>query len=261
MCEPSSRSYIRKSLVPIEEDEYNEFKGHRSIAIEELPPWCFHKGSDRRSRKPASRAIAAFINSGRGGTVYLGIIDEGVVKGLYLTEYQKDHVLLSLKDLFSRYEPPVPEDAYEVEFVPIFTSQEERMNRPAHKKEEVNKSNVEMYLKGHLLRTYDFCWCDKDLARRIDEDCDVHDYVVEIKIYPQEPRFNVDAKDGSSFHAVIPIVYQNEEGKCFFRKSASCVEYSIDSVKELALQQLQDLYYPVITSLRREIQAVMDRKS
>ena len=34
------------------------------------------------------RALAAFLNSARGGTVYLGIIDEGVVKGLYLTEYQ-----------------------------------------------------------------------------------------------------------------------------------------------------------------------------
>ena len=41
---------------------------------------------------PVSRSLAAFLNSARGGTVYLGIIDEGVVKGLYLTEYQVNHV-------------------------------------------------------------------------------------------------------------------------------------------------------------------------
>ena len=31
------------------------------------------------------------------------------------------------------------------------------------------RSNVDVYLKPHLLRTYDFCWCDKDLAKRIDD--------------------------------------------------------------------------------------------
>lgn len=49
------RFYIRKSLVAVEEDEYNEFKGHRNFAVEELPPWCFHRNTTRRSRKAASR--------------------------------------------------------------------------------------------------------------------------------------------------------------------------------------------------------------
>lgn len=49
------RFYIRKSLVSVEEDEYNEFKGHRNFAVEELPPWCFHRHTTKRSRKAASR--------------------------------------------------------------------------------------------------------------------------------------------------------------------------------------------------------------
>ena len=55
MAQCKFRYYERKSLVTLEEDEYHEFKGHRSIAVEELPPSCFLPGSTKRSRKPASR--------------------------------------------------------------------------------------------------------------------------------------------------------------------------------------------------------------
>ena len=63
-----------------------------------------------------------------------------------------------------------------------------------------------------------FCFvCQQDRAPR--------DYIIEIKIYPQKTAFKF-YEDGS-FKAQIPTIYQNEEGICFFRKSASCVEVSI----------------------------------
>ena len=34
------------------------------------------------------RALNGFLNTGNGGTVYLGVTDEGVVKGLYLSQAQ-----------------------------------------------------------------------------------------------------------------------------------------------------------------------------
>lgn len=34
------------------------------------------------------RTINAFLNTGNGGTVYLGVIDSGEVRGLKLTQYQ-----------------------------------------------------------------------------------------------------------------------------------------------------------------------------
>lgn len=34
------------------------------------------------------RNINGFLNTGKGGTIYLGIVDEGKVKGLLLTQYQ-----------------------------------------------------------------------------------------------------------------------------------------------------------------------------
>lgn len=249
----NQRFYIRKSLVKIEEDEYNEFKGHRNFAVEELPPWCFHKNTARRSRKAASRALGSFLNSGRGGTLYLGIIDEGVVKGFLMTDYQKDHVLLSLKDLFSRYKPPVTVDKYEVKFVPIFGENEEPdfscMERV------IDKDTIGNRLKSHLLRTHDFCWCDRDLAKRLDLEEKISDYVVEVKIFPQ-PAFFKRSPSGD-FKAVLPPVYVNEEERCYFRKSASCVEYSKDDIVDLTKQQVCELYSPLIDRLRGEIQKCM----
>ena len=34
------------------------------------------------------RNINGFLNTGKGGTVYLGIVDDGRVKGLHMTQYQ-----------------------------------------------------------------------------------------------------------------------------------------------------------------------------
>lgn len=245
----TKRVYVKKTLISVEEDEFNEFKGHRSIGIEDLPPWCFQPNSNKRTRKPISRTLNAFLNSGRGGTIYLGIIDDGVIKGFYLTEYQKDHIKLAIKDLFSRYEPKVEEDKYNIEFVPLI----ERNSNGVYSavKEPEKCESVDSHLKAHLLRTYDLCWCDKDLARRIDESDRPQDYVVEIKIYKQKTTFKV-YNDGS-FKADLPITYQNEENMCFFRTSASCKEYTVKECSELAIQQLRDLYDPVVASMQDEL--------
>lgn len=53
--EISRRFYVLNSVVPFEEDATHEFKGHRNIAVEEVPPWCYIPGTDRRSRKAVSR--------------------------------------------------------------------------------------------------------------------------------------------------------------------------------------------------------------
>lgn len=34
------------------------------------------------------RNINGFLNTGKGGTIYLGIVDDGRVKGLQMTQYQ-----------------------------------------------------------------------------------------------------------------------------------------------------------------------------
>ena len=55
-CSQNRRSfYVVDSVVPFEEDATHEFKGHRNIAVEELPSRCYFPGTDRRSRKAVSR--------------------------------------------------------------------------------------------------------------------------------------------------------------------------------------------------------------
>ena len=56
-CQNPRRFYELDSVVPFEEDAKHEFKGHRNIAVEELPSWCYLPGTDRRSRKAVSRYV------------------------------------------------------------------------------------------------------------------------------------------------------------------------------------------------------------
>ena len=56
--------------------------------------------------------------------VYIGILDDGSVYGVRLTEYQKDHVLLDVQDTFQRFDPPVDETMYLVRFVPVLDPQD-----------------------------------------------------------------------------------------------------------------------------------------
>ncbi|WAR12933.1 hypothetical protein MAR_027113 [Mya arenaria] len=109
----SSKFYVRNQLVDCEEDFTHEFKGHKNICREDLPPWTQEKGNtDKASRRAVSRNLNAFLNTGKGGTVYLGVIDSGHVKGLQLSQYQKEHIIGSVRDVMSRYNPPVKRHRY-----------------------------------------------------------------------------------------------------------------------------------------------------
>ena len=54
------RFYERNSLIDVEENEYNEFKGHRSISVEDLPPWSFEPGTGKTTKKAVSRCFCVF---------------------------------------------------------------------------------------------------------------------------------------------------------------------------------------------------------
>jgi len=47
--------YIRNTEVPFEEDMFHEFKGHRNLAVEELPPWTQDTAKEKASRRAVSR--------------------------------------------------------------------------------------------------------------------------------------------------------------------------------------------------------------
>lgn len=72
-----------------------------------------------------SRNLCGFLNSGWGGTVYIGILDGGSVQGVRLTQYQQDHLSLSLQDAMNAFRPPVPHFMYNTEFIPVLEPQDE----------------------------------------------------------------------------------------------------------------------------------------
>lgn len=57
------RYYIRDSVVPFEEDMYHEFKGHRNLSVEELPPWT-KESSDGRERELPGELYPGTTNQG-----------------------------------------------------------------------------------------------------------------------------------------------------------------------------------------------------
>ena len=82
-------------------------------------------------------AINAFLNSGRGGTVFIGVEDSGAVLGVSLSVFQvskqtvectqqvliiiifystsqREHIQVAVEDLLYRYNPPVPCSLFKV---------------------------------------------------------------------------------------------------------------------------------------------------
>ncbi len=59
------------------------------------------------------------LNTGQGGSLFLGVTDDGSVEGFMMSPAQKEHFLSAVKDTLSRYTPPVPDHFYEIRFVPV----------------------------------------------------------------------------------------------------------------------------------------------
>ena len=52
------RYYIRGTTAPFEEDMLHEFKGHRNLSVDELPPWTQESKTEKASRRAASRYMS-----------------------------------------------------------------------------------------------------------------------------------------------------------------------------------------------------------
>lgn len=106
------------------------------------------------------RNLCGFLNTGVGGIVYCGVTDDGTVEGLRLTEYQKDHVLVAVQDVFSRFHPPVSSDRFSIRIVPVVPDKESTTIIP-------HPVDAEQRKQPHLLRTSRYCWCDNDAAAQL----------------------------------------------------------------------------------------------
>lgn len=255
----SRRFYVLNSVVPFEEDATHEFKGHRNITAEEVPPWCYIPGTDRRSRKAVSRNINGFLNTGKGGTIYLGIVDDGRVKGLHMTCYQKDHVTVALKDALHRYTPPVPEEYYKLEIIPIIEcedAEETDINMALELQDNGCDDKDTNRHRPHVLRTPDYCWCDRKAMDAFSEGLPASLYVVEITVFPWKQT--LANKIGQHCLNLHPV-YEDEEGKCYFRRQASLVQYSMQQVVELTKQEIHNHFKPLLLSVKEEMRIIKEQ--
>ncbi|KAL5467452.1 hypothetical protein EMCRGX_G031677 [Ephydatia muelleri] len=242
--------YVEGLTLPFEEDETHEFKGHRNIAVEELPTrrGGYIPGTNRRSRRAVSRTLNAFLNTGRGGTVYLGVTDGGLVLGLSLTLYQKDHLSLSLDDLMSRYNPSVLKSCYKLEYVPVVPQGSDPQCHIANCSEKANSwtCRKNLLMNSHLLRTSAPCWCDTHALRSTK----IPKFVVEITVFPfvQSPN---------NLMALHPI-YEDEEERCYFRRRASVQAYSHQEVAEFTIQEVRSYFHSKIEDLRQKLRCLAD---
>ena len=156
---PRPRTYRRGEIVPFEEDLRHEFKGHRTISIENRTRTVQMVGDIEveeysQTRQHWSKYLCGMLNSS-GGILYGAVQDDGTVAGFMMSEYQKDHVIVQLEDLFERFYPPVSKEQYSVRFVPVVDEEY-----------EADPVECDPELKGleHMLRSTNRCWCDEESA-------------------------------------------------------------------------------------------------
>ncbi|KAL6730060.1 hypothetical protein Aduo_001056 [Ancylostoma duodenale] len=120
----------------LDEDMHTEFKMHTKHSLMEIPARCqtYDRGRPVRTMQPTSKTISAFLNT-EGGTIYIGIGDSAVIYGIRLTAPMKDHFILSLNHCISQFNPPVPPELVQVQFVEIEEiACESSQNAPAQAK-------------------------------------------------------------------------------------------------------------------------------
>lgn len=243
----SNRYYIKGKKLSIDENIFHEFKGHRDMTIKDLSPNTFSVEGDKMkmSRQPISRTLCSFLNTGIGGIIYIGILDNGKVTGINLTEFQKDHMNLALKSVVSQFSPPVYDYQYRIEFVPVVLKETEV--EKALKSTKFRANDVRR-LKCHVIETPHFCWCDNDAVFQVNSGILPPEYVVEIHIKPLDD-------DDPNRKLLLPTkmylhpIYQNEEGLCFVRFQGSIIKYTLEQIKEMTSQEVSAYYEQRIKNL------------
>jgi len=212
----TSKSYIRGSKLFEEEDTQHEFKGHRTVCLDEMSPHFTKltaKGLHRVStRQPWSKTLCGFLNCCLGGTLYSGVLDDGTVSGLLLSPYQQLHIQLALEDTLARFQPPLAKDMYKLTFVPVVEPGEKLLSVTA-----ATQVDPKLWQLRHKLRSYRNCWCDNDSMAS-----------VAMGVIPEFFVVKVEVKG-----AAAGIIYLAEDGICYMRKSARNEKYTVVEVRDL----------------------------
>lgn len=207
--------YIRHSVLPVDEDLKNEFKAHRQLSDLDLSTkkLTFARNGDYTpkivsARRSISRYICGMLNTDLGGTIFLGITDDARAEGFIMSLYQRDHFQLALRDLLSRYSPPVPDYMVRTCFIPV-VDDVHHVLLPDPVSAQVNRK------KKHELRESRYCWCDSYTMAACAHGLNHHFYVIELKV----SAWNI----GQTTLCSKRPIFANEHNQVFLRRSGVTV--------------------------------------
>jgi len=254
------RRYLFNTKIGVNEDECHEFKSHRTLSADEMPAWTTttNEGTGQviKSRQPVSKTIVAFLNTGRGGVCYLGVQNDGMVKGLKLTTYQKDHFIVSLYDILDRFTPKVKRHQVQVEFVPVLSRVTEEVPKEVTEYSQADETDDRRWKKPHSMRTPAYCWCDKDALARYNMGLLPLSYVVEITVKPWDGKTNPRLVNSPT---PLPPIYQNERGLAYIRRLASNIQIGIQEVVVMTKNQIHNYYLEETKKLEKELDQLQQK--
>ena len=212
--------FRRGDIHPREETMVNEFKGHRSFCVDEIPRLAlsgFNNPGNRPSRQHISKYACGMLNTGRGGTIFMGILDDGRIDGFMMSKYQQDHVRLSIQDTFDRYAPPVPPHLYKITFKPVIDNDPQVELRAIYDYyAQEDGQNREL---NHLIQASDHCWCDANSMAMFSRGCLNPFFVIELKLQAWNPDDPLNK--GLFEEGVSKPKFKAEDGIAYIRKFGS----------------------------------------
>lgn len=207
-----------------EESKTMEFKAHKVLGYTQMTA----RDISEHKYQPASRTLSAFLNINKMCHLYLGIQDDGTVKGHHMFAAQMEHFKQNLDLLMKkRFDPPVDRYRYVVNFIEV-----EAFDGAA-----VYPSTPGLTLKQEhkLLLQPNVCWCEQEITQLYHKGGKNPPlYVIHVQINKWDPN-----RDSNAFK-VWPY-FTTEEGKCFTRYNASNHEVPPDQVIEQTKLDLQEL--------------------
>ena len=104
--------------------------------------------------------ITSFLN-GSGGTIYYGISDDKIVKGIELDSKQKDYIRRDINNSIASIRPNISPDCVKIKFESVYGSRNEKLKnryvvevytKPRLKEKEIYIYKNEIHLRGNGIK-------------------------------------------------------------------------------------------------------------
>lgn len=110
-------NFIKNQQVKLDENKQHEFKEIKAGTHNPVDPIA----------NTAPEYIVGFLNvfNGKGGAIYWGVTNQGIVSGVKLSREQRDDIGLKIDNKFNNIKPPVAPSMYEIKFHHVYDDSHE----------------------------------------------------------------------------------------------------------------------------------------